>query len=123
MIAIAVANGALREALLTPRVGGLRAHQLSTLTAILFFGVYIAWLMRRWRPATRRETVGIGALWLLLTVLFEFGMGRLLLHREWTVLLADYNLAAGHLWPLLLVWVAVAPTVLSSSVSAPSHPR
>lgn len=39
-------------------------------------------------------------------------MGRFLLHREWSMLLADYNLFAGRLWPLVLVWVTIAPTLL-----------
>jgi hypothetical protein len=26
-------------------------------------------------------------------------------------LLADYNLLAGRLWPLVLVWVAIAPAL------------
>jgi hypothetical protein len=112
MVAIAIANGALRQAVLQQRLGELRAHQVSTASGIVFFGIYIWWLMRRWRPGTTRETMVIGAAWLALTVLFEFGMGRSL-GREWSTLLADYNLMAGRVWPLILIWVAIAPTLLA----------
>lgn len=112
MVAIAIMNGGVRETFLLEPLGELRAHQVSTVTGITLFGVYIAWLMRRWRPSTLRETATIGITWLVLTVLFEFGMGRFLQNKDWPVLLADYNIFAGRLWPLVLVWVAIAPTVL-----------
>lgn len=112
MVAIAIMNGGVRDAFLLEPLGELRAHQVSTVTGITLFGVYIAWLMRRWRPSTLRETATIGITWLVLTVLFEFGMGRFLQNKDWPVLLADYNIFAGRLWPLVLVWVAIAPTLL-----------
>lgn len=118
MVAIAIGNGSIRQAFLLEPFGELRAHQLSTATGIALFGLYIAWLMRRWHPVTRQEAISIGLTWLVLTVLFEFGMGRFLLHKEWSVLLADYDLLAGRVWPLILVWVAIAPTLLRSRSSA-----
>ena len=40
-IAIAIANGALRESWYGQHLSELTAHQISTLTAVAFFGVYI----------------------------------------------------------------------------------
>ena len=42
MILIAVANGALREAWLVPRLGEHAARQVSTLLLIALFALYIA---------------------------------------------------------------------------------
>jgi hypothetical protein len=42
MVLIAIFNGLLRESVYGPFMSELRAHQVSTLTAIIFFGVYIS---------------------------------------------------------------------------------
>jgi hypothetical protein len=46
---------------------------------------------------------------LVLTVLFETAMGRFIQHRSWPELVRDYNLFAGRVWVLFLVWLALAP--------------
>ncbi|MBC7936272.1 MAG: hypothetical protein H7Y86_13055 [Rhizobacter sp.] len=46
--------------------------------------------------------------WLLLTLLLEFGSGRLLGH-SWSKLLEDYNIFEGRLWILILLFTALSP--------------
>jgi hypothetical protein len=46
-----------------------------------------------------------------LTVLFEFIFGRLVMKHPWSKLLADYNLLAGRLWLLVLLWLVIAPVL------------
>jgi hypothetical protein len=48
------------------------------------------------------------AVWLVLTVAFEFGFGRAR-GCSWELLLHDYNLFAGRLWLLVLLMVLCAP--------------
>ena len=109
MVVIAVANGVLREAVLTPRLSELRAHQLSSLTLVLLFALYV-WGVRPFlRLRSREQALGVGALWLFLTVLFEFGFGHWIAGHPWEKLLADYDLVAGRLWALVLLWVGLAP--------------
>lgn len=109
---IGVANGTLRELAYKDRVGELRAHQLSTGSAIGLFAAYFA-LLDRCRPlASRREALEVGAVWLALTVAFEFGFGRGVAHTSWEELLADYDVRKGRLWPLVLLWIALGPTVV-----------
>jgi hypothetical protein len=43
-----------------------------------------------------------------LTIAFEFGFG-LLTGNSPAVLLTDYNLLAGHFWPLVLLTIGFAP--------------
>ena len=91
-----VSLGAAREKWLRPRLGELRAHQAGTLAAAAAVFL-VAWVTVSWVGGS---PLGIGALWLVLTVGFEFAMGRLLMKHPWKRLLADYDLCAGRLWPL-----------------------
>ncbi len=91
------------------------AHQLSTATGVAAFAAYFLLLQRRWPIRREREAARIGRVWLALTVLFEFGFGRLVAKKSWQELLGDYNLAAGRTWPLLLAWLAVGPAVVRRS--------
>jgi hypothetical protein len=112
LVLIAIVNGTLRQLLFQQSLGELHAHQLSTATGIALFAVYIWWVIRRWNPASITETVTIGALWVLLTIGFEFGMGHFILNRDWSVLLHDYNIFEGRVWVLVLIWVGIAPTLV-----------
>ncbi|WP_323001420.1 hypothetical protein [Denitromonas sp.] len=112
MVAIAIANGAAREAWLLVPLGETAAHQLSTLSAIALFGVYIWWVMPRLRPASLRQAAGIGGLWLAMTLAFEFLFGHFVAGHSWAALIDNYNLATGRLWPLIPLWVAVAPPLV-----------
>jgi hypothetical protein len=111
LVLIAIANGTLRQIAFQQALGELHAHQLSTVIGIVLFGVYIYWYIRRSKLQSMSEGVQIGILWMLLTIAFEFGLGRLVLGRDWSVLLHDYNLLEGRVWVLVLIWVAVAPSV------------
>ena len=106
---VAVGNGALREALLADRLAERTAHQLSTLTLVLATGLVTAWLARRVRPRDDAQAWRLGLAWLVLTLAFECGFGRWVAGHSWERLLADYDLAAGRLWPLFLAWVLVLP--------------
>ena len=109
MLAIAVANGALRQATFGTVLPELRAHQLSTLLGSVLIGAFMWVVLRRWPPASRREALAIGLLWVALTVTFECFMGLVLLQRPLARVLADYNVFGGRVWLLFLLWLAGAP--------------
>ncbi len=46
MVAIAIANGVLRQTWYGKHLGELQAHQISTLTGVVLFGVYIGFIVR-----------------------------------------------------------------------------
>src|SRR5512132_4593686 len=80
---IGIANGTLRELVYRDRVGELRAHQLSTGSALGLCAAYFE-LLARLRPLTSpREALHVGAAWLALTIAFEFGFGRGIAHTSW----------------------------------------
>jgi hypothetical protein len=109
MVAIAIANGALRESWYGKHLSELTAHQISTLTAVVLFGAYIWFVVQFWSPTSKAQAIAIGLLWLVMTIAFEFLFGHFVAGHTWERLLHDYNLLAGRVWPLVLVWVAVAP--------------
>jgi hypothetical protein len=92
MVLIAIGNAAIREASYRRFMGELRAHQLSTLIAIILFGVYIWALTRVWPIQSSAQALTIGLIWLGLTVVFEFVFGHYVMANSWERLFHDYNL-------------------------------
>lgn len=108
---IGIVNGTIRQFLYRDALGDLAAHQLSTVTGILLFGLYI-WLLSRWWPLpSARAAITVGLLWLALTIGFEFIFGHYVVGNSWERLLADYNLLAGRVWVLVLIWITIAPYI------------
>ena len=109
MVFIAIINGALRESWYGKHLSELQAHQVSTVIGVLLFAVYIWALIRIWRPVSTGQALTIGLVWLGMTVAFEFLFGHYVAKRPWRDLLHDYNLFAGRVWLVVLVWVTLAP--------------
>jgi len=108
---IGIINGTIRQYGYTKALGELRAHQVSTVTGIVLFGLYIWALTLLWKIRSSAEAVAIGLVWLILTVAFEFLFGHYVMKHPWTRLFHDYNIFEGRLWVLVLVWITVAPYV------------
>jgi hypothetical protein len=114
-LTLAVLNGALRAGVLNPRFGEAVGHIVSTLLLCVVIGV-VAWVAVPWiRPGTARSAWAIGAAWVAATVVFEFGAGHWLFGRSWRVLLADYDVRQGRIWPLVLLVTLLAPPVVAAT--------
>ncbi len=111
MLAIAVANGALRQLTFAKVMPELRAHQLSTLIGSVLIGWFIWFIVRAWPPSSSGRALLIGFTWLVLTVAFEFFMGLVLAHRPLPDVLRDYDVRAGRMWGPCLTWRALAPWI------------
>jgi hypothetical protein len=115
MLLISVANGAVRDLTYGTMMTERTAHQLSTLSGMVLLGGVIRSFVHRFPPTSVGHALGVGGLWMGLTVAFELLFFHFVGHRSWPSLLADYNLPAGRLWPLLLLWIALAPALLYRS--------
>jgi hypothetical protein len=106
---VEVVHGALRRALLVPRLGTWRSSQVGAVVgAALALGV--ALLTIRWIGArTTRALVGVGLLWLALMLAFELLAGRWLAGLPWERLLADYDLSRGGLLIPGMAVLALSP--------------
>ena len=108
---VGILNGVLREATYKNFVGDLTAHQISTVTGLLFFGIIFYFIFKKWEIKSVKHAILIGLIWLGLTILFEFGFGHYIMGNSWQKLLHDYNIAEGRVWSLFLVWLTIAPFV------------
>jgi len=108
MLLIAVINGAGIDFWYKKYTGELPGHQISTNSLIVLFGFYIWLVINKLPPNSGQQAISIGLLWLMLTLLFEFGFG-LMRGNSWTKLLGDYNILNGHIWILIPIWITIAP--------------
>lgn len=111
---IAVLNGGFREAVLIPRMGDTAGRAASTVllaAAVLAAAVLtINWIA----PAAPRDAWRVGALWLGLTLAFEFLAGHYLFRVPWREITADYNVLRGRIWVLVLIVTLVAPAAAAA---------
>jgi hypothetical protein len=112
LLVAAIINGVIRQSLFIGRMSELHAHQLSTVSGIILFGVIIWGLHRMWPLASAAQAWTVGVVWLALTLAFEFLFFHYVGGKSWEALLNDYNILEGRLWPLLLLWVMIAPYVM-----------
>jgi len=111
MVVLAVFNGLVRDKFYPQSMSALSAHQLSTFIAINLFGIY-TWALTRFIPIqSTRQAFTIGSIWFIMTVLFEFVFGHYIAGHSWARLWMDYNIMAGRVWVLLLIWTFMAPYV------------
>ncbi len=109
MMIVETVHGVLRTLLLVPLVGDFHARQLGVITgSLLIFG--IAWLFVRWvRAGTTVRLLVVGLEWMALTVLFEIGLGILILGLPWERGADDYDLRQGGFMGLGLLLMALSP--------------
>lgn len=104
-------NGTVRNLLLVPSLGDFWAHQISFFTGTILV-LTISIFFVQWLHASRvSQLLAVGVLWLLLTITFEIGLGRLVLGYSWERIAADYNLRQGGLMPIGLIVLALAPLI------------
>lgn len=117
---IGIVNGTIRQFGYRDLLGDLAAHQVSTVTAMLLFGLYVWWLSRRWPLASAQEAIVVGLLWLALTMAFEFLFGHYIMGASWERLMHDYNIVQGRIWVFVPIWIATAPVVFYRLTPKPS---
>lgn len=108
---LGIANAIIRQAVYARYVSELAAHQISTLTICILYGVYVWVVLGFLKLQSRGQAIAVGLLWMVLTILFEFGLGRYVLGDSWSNLLHAYNILEGRVWGLFTIWVALAPYV------------
>lgn len=119
MLLVSVFNGTLRDFTYGKYMDELSAHQLSTVSSVLLLGIVMRIFIKRFPPTSDRHALAIGFFWMSLTIAFEFIFFHYIGGHSWSALLANYNLLNGRAWPVVLMWVAIAPYVFFQFQSKP----
>ncbi len=109
ILCLAVANGALREAVLIPSLGRAGGLVLSGVLLCVCVALVAYVLVRIEQGILVKQSAFVGVLWLCLTLAFEFGFGRYIQHKPWPELLAAYTFKGGNLWSIVLLVTLLAP--------------
>lgn len=87
-----ILNGVFRESFITPKVGEHAGHVISTIILICVILVVTYLFINNLKlNYTMTDLLLIGAFWLILTILFEFGFGHYVKIRN------DYDNISVHL--------------------------
>ena len=108
VLAMAIANGALRNAVTQPLWGEEVARRSATVLLLVAMAFYVWWFERRHPLPSARRAWQVGVAWSAMTLTFEFGLG-LATGLSWSTMLADYDLTAGRIWVFVPLFTAVAP--------------
>jgi len=108
LLVVMMLNGVVRVLTLQPRLGEDTARQVASVIGIaLVLGVSRVFV--RWSGGSDgRSLLMVGTLWLALTLCFELGFGAAR-GSTFDAMLADYDLTAGRLWPLVLLATLFGP--------------
>jgi hypothetical protein len=101
-------HGVLRQTFLAPSLGDLPSRQLGVFVgSVLIFAVALA--TTRWLgAASTRTLLTVGGVWVLLTLVFEVGLG-FALGVSTERLLSDYKLTEGGYLGLGLLFMLLSP--------------
>ncbi len=111
LVVLGLLNATIRQVVYARYVTELTAHQISTLTMCILVGIYTWALSSFWKLQSPGQAIGVGLMWMVLTIAFEFGFGRYVVGDSWGSLLRAYNILEGRVWGLFILWVGLAPYV------------
>lgn len=112
LVALAFANGAFREFVLSPKLGAPVAHVISTviLSALIVLVTYL-FVGKVKDRYSAQDMLLTGIFWTALTLVFEFGLG-LARGASWETMLADYNIFKGRVWVVVPIITLLAPSIM-----------
>jgi len=103
-----------REVIFIPLSGldGTVARAVLLPVAIVYILIVAYLFLQGQIDYTQRDTIFMGIMWLVLTIVFEFSFGTFVMGNTLDALLYDYNILAGRTWPFFLLTTAIAPFVV-----------
>ena len=123
MLVLAMLNATLRVAVVQPVVGETVARAFATVLLLAALTAW-TWFLHGRRPLPDARTAwSVGAVWVVLTLSFEFGFGGLVEGLSWSTMLGDYDVTAGRIWVLVPLWTLALPAVVHRVRSRSGVPR
>ena len=79
------------------------------MSSIILLGVVMYLFIRHWKLNSESQVLYLGSFWMMFTMVFKFLYSHYVSKHSWEELLVNYDIAHGHLWPLVMAWVLIAP--------------
>lgn len=112
-IPVAIVNGVIRETVYDQYLDELPSHQISTVILAVSFVLFSYVFLKNYVAMVEtRRLWYVSVMWLILTVSFEFLFGHFVDKVPWEILLKDYDVLHGHMWPLFLLVQALTPFIV-----------
>lgn len=110
ILVLAIANGILRETLLSPAFGEFAGLFFS---GVLLSGLIlvVAYVLLPWFGPVSVANYAAGLAWLCLTLVFEFTFGYFIQNKALPQLLDAYTFKDGNIWPIVLLTTVAAPYI------------
>ena len=112
IIPLAILNGALREAFLTPWLGENFAQPISGIILCLLIFIVSLIFIPRIGKGEQKTYWKIGILWIILTIVFETIFG-LAVGNSFSELLRAYDITTGNLWLIIVIFIGIAPWLIA----------
>ena len=109
LLPLMIGNGIARESVLVPALGRGPADAASAALGIAIILLVTRPFLRRAPDASTAGLARISAIWLVLTVTFEFVFGHFVDGKSWAELAGNYAIWRGRLWPVVLASLVAAP--------------
>lgn len=107
-------HGILRVRFLNSRLGDHRARQISVLTGSAMI-LLIGWFTIPWiGPSSLWESLAVGALWLILMLTFDLGLGRLYFGFSWRRLARDFDVRQGGFLGFGMTVLFLTPLIIAT---------
>ena len=112
IIPLAILNGALREGIINPLIGEIKAGHVSVI--ILCFLIFIVSFIfiPKLGKGTNKTYLLIGILWVFLTIVFETTLG-LLMGISINELIQAYNITTGNSWIVVVIFTGIVPLLIA----------
>jgi hypothetical protein len=102
-------NGVFRETVLVPTVQRRAADAASAVMGMAVILGVTRFFLIKFAGRSDAHAWRLASLWTSLTVAFEFLFGHYVDGKSWKELIENYTIWRGHLWPVVLLSLFLAP--------------
>lgn len=101
-------HGVIRALTIAPVVGDFRSRQIGVFIGSVLILMVALWFSRWLDARTAKQQLGVGLIWVVLTVAFEIGLG-LATGATTSRIAEDYDILNGGLMPFGLAFMLFTP--------------
>ncbi len=104
-------HGIARAVFVLPHTGDLLSRQIGVVSGSILIFIVVIGLIKWLGITDRRGLLGVGILWVVMTVVFEFALGYFAMGMPLNEIFASFDPRHGSLMPLGLAFLALSPVI------------